>query len=56
MHEAVPAEILEERGASSRGRRVPRGVERRMSGYKLRPRTPQPTLRIDFAAAVRIVK
>ena len=31
MHEAVLAEILEERGASSRGRRVPRGVERRMS-------------------------
>ena len=49
-------EILEERVASSRGRRVPRGVKRKMSGYGLRPRTRQPTLRIDFAAAIRIVK
>ena len=56
MHEAVLAEILEERVAGSRGRRVPRGVKRKMSGYKLRPRSPQPALRIDFAAAVRIVK
>ena len=50
------AEILEERVAGSRGRRVARGVKRKMSGYRLRPRTPQPTIRIDFAAAVRIVK
>ena len=49
-------EILEERVASSRGRQVPRGVKRKMSGYELRPRTPQPTLRIDFAAAIRIIK
>ena len=50
------AEILEERVVSSRGRRVPRGVKRKMSGYPLRPRAPQPTTRIDFAAAVQIVK
>ena len=50
------AEILEERVAGNRGRRVPRGVKRKMSGYKLRPRCPQPTLRIGFAAAIRIVK
>ena len=50
------AEILEERVASRRGRRVPRGVKRKMSGYKLRPRTPQPTVQIDFAAAIRIIK
>ena len=56
LHEAVLAEILEERVASSRGRRVPRGAKRKMSGYKLRPRTPQPTTRINFAAVVRIVK
>ena len=49
-------EILEERVTSSRGRRVPRGVKRKMSGYKLRPRTPQPTVRVDFAAAIKIVK
>jgi hypothetical protein len=49
-------EILEERVASSRGRRVPRGVKRKMSGCKLRPCTPQPTVRVDLAAAVRIVE
>ena len=49
-------EILEERVASRRGRRVPRGVKRKMSGYQLRPRTPQPTTRIDFIAAIRIIK
>ena len=56
MHEAVLDEILEERVASSRGRIVSRGVKRKMSGYRLRPRTPQPTVRIDFAAAIRILK
>ena len=50
------AEILEGRVEGRRGRRVPRGVKRKMSGYKLRSRSPQPTLRIDFAAAIRIVK
>jgi hypothetical protein len=49
-------EILEERVVSGRGRRVPRGVKRKMSGYKLRPRVPQPAIRVDFAAAVRILK
>jgi hypothetical protein len=49
-------EILEERVAGSRGRRVPRGVKRKMSGYKLRPRASQPTVWIDFTAAIRIVK
>jgi ADP-heptose:LPS heptosyltransferase len=53
----VLAGILEERVASgSRGRRVPRGVKRKMGNYQLRPRTPQPTVRIDFTAAIRIVK
>jgi len=49
-------EILEERVASSRGRQVSRGVKRKMSGYPLRPRTHQPTTRIDFSAAIRIAK
>ena len=49
------AELLEERVASGRGRRVPRGVKRKMSGYQLRPRAPQPTVRVDFAAAIRVV-
>ena len=46
-------EILEERAASSRGRQVPRGVKRKMSNYPLRPRAPQPTTRIDYAAAIQ---
>ena len=50
------AEILEERVASSCGRQVPRGVTRKMSSYPLRPRTPLPTTRIDFNAAIRIAK
>jgi hypothetical protein len=52
----VLAEILEERVEGRRGRRVPRAVKRKMSGYKLRSRSPQPTTHIDFAAAIRIVK
>jgi hypothetical protein len=52
----VLAEILEERVASSRGRQVPRGVKRKMSGYKLRPRSRQPTTRIDFVAAIHVLK
>ena len=49
-------EILEERAVSGRGRRVPRGVKRKMSSYPLRPRPPQATIRIDFATAIQIVK
>ena len=49
-------EILEERVVSSRGRRVPRGVKRKMSNYPLRPRAAQPIIRIDFATAVTLVK
>jgi len=49
-------EILEERAVSGRGRQVPRGVKRKMSNYPLRPRTPPPTIRIDFTAAIQIAK
>ena len=49
-------EILEERVVSGRGRQVPRGVKRKLSGYPLRPRAPQPTTRIDFTAAIQIAK
>ena len=50
------AEILEERVEGRRGRRVPRGVKRKMSGYKLRSRSPQPIVWIDSAATIRIIK
>jgi hypothetical protein len=33
---AIVNEILEERCVSSRGRRIPRGLKRKMSGYSLR--------------------
>jgi len=49
-------EILEERVASRRGRQVPRGVKRKMSNYPLRPRAPQPTTWIDFAATIQVTK
>jgi hypothetical protein len=52
----VLEEILEERAVSGRGRQVPRGVKRKMSGYPLRPRAPQPITRVDFTATIRIVK
>jgi hypothetical protein len=52
----VLEEILEERAVSGRGRRVPRGVKRKMGSYPLRPRAPQPTTRVDFTTAIRLVK
>ena len=54
--EAILDEILEERVVSSRNRINPRGVKRKMSNYNLRPRERQPTFRLDFAAAIRILK
>ena len=48
-------EILDEFCASSRNRRNPRGVKRKMSNFPLRrgyDRVP----RIDISAAIRIVK
>jgi hypothetical protein len=56
LHEAVLEEILEERAVSGRGRQVRRGVKRKMSNYPLRPRAPQSTTRLDFAAAIRLIK
>ncbi len=40
FYQLVLDELLEERVVSSRGRRRPRGVKRKMSGYPLRPRDP----------------
>jgi len=41
---------------SSRNRVNPRGVKRKMSNYPLRPRKRLPTLRVEFAKQIRIVK
>lgn len=49
------AEILDEPVASSRNRRNPRGVKRKMSNFPLR-RGYQRSPLIDFSASIRIVK
>jgi hypothetical protein len=51
----VIREILDEFAGSSRNRRNPRGVKRKMSNFPLR-RGYTRSLPIDFAAAIRIVK
>jgi hypothetical protein len=56
LHEAVLRELLDERVDSSRGRRSPRGVKRKMSSYPLRPRERRRTVRTDFTQHIRIVK
>ncbi len=56
FHEAILQEILQERVSCSRHRINPRGVKRKMSNYRLRPRKRGPTRRINFSASVRIVK
>jgi hypothetical protein len=49
-------EILQERVASSRGRRNPRGVKRKMSNFPLRPRHAKPLKPIDSEKVIRIIK
>jgi hypothetical protein len=56
FHESVLQEILQERVSSSRHRINPRGVKRKMSNYKLRPRQRGRTRRVDFGAKVRLLK
>lgn len=56
FHESVLAEILEERVVSSRGRSCPRGVKRKMSKYKIRPRGSKPSPPINYGDRIKIVK
>jgi len=49
-------EILQERVASRRGRRNPRGVKRKMSNFPLRPRHAKPLRSINIEKAIRIIK
>jgi len=49
-------EILAERVVSSRHRRNPRGVKRKMSNFPLRPRYAAPLPPIDIGKAIRILK
>jgi hypothetical protein len=56
FHKAVLDEILEERVVSSRNRRNPRGVKRKMSNFPLRPRHSKPLPLINIRKAIRILK
>jgi hypothetical protein len=56
FHKAVFDEILEERVVSSRNRRNPRGVKRKMSNFPLRTRHSKPLPPINIRKAVRILK
>jgi hypothetical protein len=56
FHEAVLSEILEERVVSSRTRCNPRGLKRKMSSYRLRPRKIVCNNRIEFEKCIKILK
>jgi hypothetical protein len=49
---ACPEEILQERVATSRGRRNPRGVKRKMSNFPLRPRGAPPLPRVHVSVVI----
>jgi hypothetical protein len=56
FHEAVLDEILQERVVSSRGRRRPRGVKRKISNFPLRKGGRYCKARIKIAERIRIIK
>jgi len=49
-------EILQERVVSSRGRRTPRGVKRKISKFPVRRRQASPATSFDIEKAIQIVK
>ena len=49
-------EILDEMAVSSRNRRNPRGVKRKMSNFPLRPHGCRPLPPIDIHQAIKILK
>ena len=55
MHDGMLAEILQERVVSSRGRRNPRCVKRKMSGFPTKTRS-SPSPRGTGPRIVRILK
>jgi hypothetical protein len=52
----VLAEILDERVVSSRGRQIPRGVERKMSDFPLRRGRALGADPINYAKRVKVLK
>jgi hypothetical protein len=55
FHDAVIAEILQERVVSSRNRRNPRGIKRKMSRFPIRRKTARALPPINLAAAIHIL-
>ena len=56
FHEGVLEEILEERAVSSRNRRNPRGVKRKMSNFPVRRRGSEPMPKLNRQLAIKIDK
>ena len=56
FHDAVIAEILQERVVSSRNRYTPRGVKRKMSNFPIRRKTDRALPPINIAEAIQILK
>ncbi len=52
----VLEEILDERVVSSRNRRNPRGVKRKMSNFPLRRRDLKPLPPINIGECIRVLK
>jgi len=50
----VLEEILQESAVSSRNRRNPRAVKRKMSSFPIRRKTAPPPLSIDILRAIKI--
>jgi hypothetical protein len=55
FHDRVLEEILQERVVSSRNRRNPRGVKRKMSNFPLRPRRARPLPPTHVGAVIIVV-
>jgi len=56
FHESVLDEILQDRVVSSRNRKCPRGVKRKMSNFPVRPRHSKPSAPIDFKECMMVIK
>jgi hypothetical protein len=56
FHDSVLDEISQERVVSSRNRKCPRGVKRKMTRYPLRPRHSKPSAPIDFKKCLVVIK
>jgi hypothetical protein len=56
FHDTVLEELLQERVVSSRNRRNPRGVKRKMSHFPLRRRDSKPLASLNIKSCIRIFK